>query len=55
MYNTSIEMIPEKYCLQKAYKQEGLGFDFKHVAPDVPQQNCCIERKFAALFEKFNA
>ena len=37
-------------AFQKACKQEELGVDFKYTAPDLPQQNSCVERNFANLF-----
>ena len=40
----------EKYSLQKACKQEGLGVDFEFTAPGLPQQKGCIECEVATLF-----
>ena len=44
-YNTG-----ENITFEKACKQKGLGADFEYIAPGWSQQNGCIERKFATLF-----
>ena len=45
----------ENIALEKAWKQEGLGFHFKYTAPSMPQQNGCIKREFATLFNQVHA
>ena len=61
-----IENLKNKYNLQVQYlccdnagknqafkrtcKQEGLGVNFKYTTPGMPQQDGCIEWKFATLF-----
>ena len=40
----------ENIAFKKACKQEGLGVEFKFTARGMSQQNGCIERKFATLF-----
>ena len=39
----------ENQAFKKTCKQEGLGINFKCTAPGMPQQNGCIEHKFAIL------
>ena len=36
--------------LETMCKQEGLGIQFEYTAPGTPQQNGCLERKFATLY-----
>ena len=42
----------ENVAFEKAYKDNVLGVDFEYTAPGTPQQNVCIERKFATLFNQ---
>ena len=39
----------ENRALEAACKQEGLGIKFEFTAPNTPEQNWRIERKFATL------
>ena len=50
-----LQQCRRKYCLQKTCKQEGLGGDFEYTATGMPQQNGCIKRKFATLFNWVHA
>ena len=45
----------ENVVFEEAYKQKGLGLEFKCTAPGTPQQNGHIERKFANLFNQVHA
>ena len=45
----------ENQAFKKACNQEGLGIDFEYTAPGTPQQNGCVERKFATLFNRVQA
>ena len=47
--------VGENFAFEKAYKEEGLGVDFKYTAPGTPQQNGCIEEKFSTLFNQVHA
>ena len=40
----------ENQAFERICKQEGLGIDFEYTAPGTPQQNGCVKRKFATLF-----
>ena len=56
-YNLQVEYlccdnIGENVTFKKACKQEGLEIDFKYTVPGMPQQNSCVERKFATLFNQ---
>ena len=42
----------ENQAFKKTCSQEGLGINFEYTAPGTPQQNGCIERKFATLFNR---
>ena len=42
----------ENIDFEKACKQEELGVDFEYTAQVMQQQNSCIERKFATLFNQ---
>ena len=42
-------------ALEVACKQEGLGFKFEFTAPNTPEQNGRIERKFATLYGRMRA
>ena len=44
----------ENVAFEKAWKQEGLGVHFDYTAPGMPQQNGCIKRKFATLFNQIH-
>ena len=45
----------ENNSLQKACKQEGLGIKFEFTAPDTPQQNGRVERRFPTLYGRVRA
>ena len=45
----------ENCALDEAYKQEGLGIQFKYTAPGTPHQNDRVERKFATLYGRVRA
>ena len=42
----------ENQAFKQTCKKEGLGIDFKYTAPGTPQQNGCIECKFATVFNR---
>ena len=41
----------ENEDFQQTCKQEEMGIKFEYPAPDIPQQNNCIEQKFTTLFD----
>lgn len=45
----------ENNALQKSCKQEGLGITFEYTAPDTPQQNGRVERRFPTLYGRVRA
>ncbi|MCP4746914.1 MAG: transposase family protein [Desulfobacteraceae bacterium] len=45
----------ENLALEKACEQEGLGITFEYTAPNTPQQNGRVERKFATLYGRMRA
>ena len=45
----------ENRVLEQRCKQEGLGIGFKFTAPNTPQQNGRIERRFATLYGRIRA
>eukprot|EP01083_Nonionella_stella_P004795 13981_1 len=45
----------ENTYLEKMCKREGLGITFEYTAPDTPQQNGRVERKFATLYGRVRA
>ena len=54
-YNMQVQYLfcnnaAENVAFEEACKQEGLWDDFECTVPGMPQQNGCIERKFATLF-----
>ena len=40
----------ENNTLQRSCKQEGLGIVFEYTAPNTPQQNGRVERRFPTLY-----
>ncbi len=44
----------ENIALEKACEQEGLGITFKYTAPNTPQQNGRVERKFSTLYGRMH-
>jgi len=40
----------ENQVLERLLKQEGLGVNFEYSAPNTPQQNGQVERRFATLY-----
>ena len=45
----------ENRALEAACKQEGLGIKFEFTAPNTPEQNGRVERKFATLYGRMRA
>jgi hypothetical protein len=45
----------ENNALQKSCKQEGLGIVFEYTAPNTPQQNGRVERRFPTLYGRVRA
>ena len=45
----------ENRVLEQRCKQEGLGVSFEFTAPNMPQQNTHIERRFATLYGRIRA
>ena len=42
----------ENNAFEKECKRRGLGITFEYTAPDTPQQNGRVERKFATLYAR---
>ena len=45
----------ENNALQRSCKQEGLGITFEYTAPNTPQQNGRVERRFPTLYGRVRA
>ena len=45
----------EKVDFMRVCKQEGMGMEFKYIAPGAPQQYGHVELKFATLFNQVHA
>src|SRR5210317_1107884 len=45
----------ENITLDQQCKKLGLGVNFEYMAPKTPQQNGCVERKFATLYGRIRA
>jgi len=45
----------ENNALQRSCKQEGLGIAFEYTAPNTPQQNGRVERRFPTLYGRIRA